>query len=212
MDYSVLDYNDTPTKQKHRKTILDESFTLFVKNSIHPVTMDDIAKASDMTLRTIYNYYNSKEEIAIDLQISSIHALQMAKTSQMKFENGFEETAHYIRFFGDWFYQHKEVTTYITIFDYSFTEQYPNFRLVDYLNDENVGHIIYESVARGVEDGSIIQKDPSELAYTIAQVAFAYVQKFIYHEMVTTFKPIKPQIGEYQLFIELMINSIRNPL
>jgi AcrR family transcriptional regulator len=210
MDYSVLGYQDTPTKQKHRKTILDEAFILFVKHSIHMVTMDDIAKASDMTLRTIYNYYNSKEEIAIDLQISAIHALEMAKITQLEFANGFEETAHWIRYFGEWFYQNKDLTTYITIFDYSFTEQYPNFRLVDYLNENNVGHIIYESVARGVKDGSIIQKDPSELAYTVAQVAFAYVQKFIYHEMVTTFEPIKPQIGDYQIFVELMINSLRN--
>jgi AcrR family transcriptional regulator len=210
MDYSVLGYQDTPTKQKHRKTILDEAFILFVKHSIHMVTMDDIAKASDMTLRTIYNYYNSKEEIAIDLQISAIHALEMAKITQLEFANGFEETAHWIRYFGEWFYQNKDLTTYITIFDYSFTEQYPNFRLVDYLNENNVGHIIYESVARGVKDGSIIQKDPSELAYTVAQVAFAYVQKFIYHEMVTTFEPINPQIGDYQIFMELMINSLRN--
>ena len=210
MDYSVLGYQDTPTKQKHRKTILDEAFILFVKHSIHMVTMDDIAKASDMTLRTIYNYYNSKEEIAIDLQISAIHALEMAKITQLEFANGFEETAHWIRYFGEWFYQNKDLTTYITIFDYSFTEQYPNFRLVDYLNESNVGHIIYESVARGVKDGSIIQKDPSELAYTVAQVAFAYVQKFIYHEMVTTFEPIKPQIGDYQIFMELIINSLRN--
>jgi AcrR family transcriptional regulator len=210
MDYNVLGYQDTPTKQKHRKTILDEAFILFVKRSIHMVTMDDIAKASDMTLRTIYNYYNSKEEIAIDLQISAIHALQMAKITQLEFDNGFEETAHWIRYFGEWFYQNKDLTTYITIFDYSFTEQYPNFRLVDYLNENNVGHIIYESVARGVKDGSIIQKDPSELAYTVAQVAFAYVQKFIYHEMVTTFEPINPQIGDYQIFMELMINSLRN--
>jgi AcrR family transcriptional regulator len=210
MDVKVLNYEESRTKQAHRETILMESFQLFIKNGIHYVTMDDIAQASKMTLRSIYNYYNSKEEIAIDLQIMAINELQKAKTSRLEFENGFLETAYWIRFFGRWFMEHQEITTYLTMFDYAFVTSYPNYRLVEFLNENNVGHIIYESINRGVQDGSIIQIDPSKLAYTIAQMAFAYVQKYIFHQVVSTFEPITDQIGNYELFIELIINSLRN--
>ena len=210
MDISVLNYTESRTKQAHRETILKNSFDLFLKSGIHYVTMDDIAKSVQMTLRSIYNYYNSKEDIAIDLQILSVNTLQKAKTTKLEFENGFLETAYWIRFFGRWFLEHKEVTTYLTMFDYAFVSEYPNYRLVEFLNENNVGHIIYESINRGVQDGSIIQLDPSKLAYTIAQMAFSYVQKYIFHLTVATFDPITDQIGNYELFVELVINSIRN--
>lgn len=210
MDTSVLNYNESRTRQAHRKNILEQAFQLFINNGIHYVTMDTIAQAAQMTLRSVYNYYNSKEEIAIDLQIISVNELQEAKTTKLEFENGFLETAYWIRFFGRWFMQHKEVTTYLTMFDYAFVTEYPNYRLVEFLNENNVGHIIFESINRGVQDGSIIQLDPSKLAYTIAQVAFAYVQKYIFHLTVATFDPITDQIGNYELFIELIINSLRN--
>jgi hypothetical protein len=99
---------------------------------------------------------------------------------------------------------------YLTMFDYAFVTEYPNYRLVDFLNENNVGHIVFESINRGVQDGSIIQVDPSKLAYTIAQVSFAYAQKYIFHQVVRTFDPITDQIGNYDFFIELMINSLRN--
>lgn len=210
MDILVLNYNESRTKQAHRQNILEQSFQLFIQNGIHYVTMDDIAKSVQMTLRSIYNYYNSKEEIAIDLQIICVHTLQQAKTTKLEFENGFLETAYWIRFFGRWFMEHKEVTTYLTMFDYAFVTDYPNYRLVEFLNENNVGHIIFESINRGVQDGSIIQLDSSKLAYTIAQIAFSYVQKYIFHLTVQTFDPITDQIGNYELFVELMINSLRN--
>lgn len=210
MDISVLNYNESRTKHAHRQNILDQSFRLFLQTGIHYVTMDDIAKTAQMTLRSIYNYYNSKEEIAIDLQIICVYTLQQAKTTKLEFENGFLETAYWIRFFGRWFMEHQEVTTYLTMFDYAFVTDYPNYRLVEFLNENNVGHIIFESINRGVQDGSIIQLDPSKLAYTIAQIAFSYVQKYIFHLTVKTFDPITDQIGNYELFVELIINSLRN--
>jgi Transcriptional regulator len=82
MDTSVLNYNESRTRQAHRKNILEQAFQLFINNGIHYVTMDTIAQAAQMTLRSVYNYYNAKEEIAIDLQIISVNELQQAKTDQ----------------------------------------------------------------------------------------------------------------------------------
>jgi AcrR family transcriptional regulator len=210
METTVLQYDESRTKQAHRKRIVNEAFTLFVKKGLHYVTMDDIANAADMTLRSVYNYYNSKEEIALDLQIMAVDMIQQAKTTKLEFENGFLETAYWLRFFARWFMENQDITAYLTMFDYAYVSEYPNYRLVDFLNENNVGHILFESVNRGVQDGTIIQIDPSKLAYTIAQMSFAYVQKFIFHKVVTTFDPITDQIGNYELFVELIINSLRN--
>ena len=211
MEYTALGYKESPTKQKHREAILSSALDLFVAYGIHAVTMDDIAVASDLTLRSIYNYYDSKEDIAIDIEIACMAAFQAEKIDIPDFENGLEEASYWIRFFGQWFMDHPKITSFLAMFDYAFTEHFPNFRLTNFLDEKDVGHILYSSVIRGIRDGSIYPySDPSEFSYTIAQVAYAYIQKYVYHLQVPTFETMSRQIGQYEIFIEILINSMRN--
>lgn len=47
----------------HRKKIMDAAETLFAKNGFSQTTIDDISKASEYSRRTIYAYYENKEDI-----------------------------------------------------------------------------------------------------------------------------------------------------
>jgi len=46
-----------------RQEILDAARELFDKNPYDDVTMDDIAEQADLSRATLYNHFNSKEDI-----------------------------------------------------------------------------------------------------------------------------------------------------
>ena len=52
---------------KKRKAILDAAFTLFNENGYKNVTIVNIAKAARVSLETIYNYFESKDNLKKEL-------------------------------------------------------------------------------------------------------------------------------------------------
>lgn len=205
----ILNYDESPTKRKKRAKILENVLSLSIANGIHQVLMSELAEASGVTLRTLYNYYNCFEEATIDLEILCMQEFVDMKYERKLFETGYDETIFRIKELGSWFLKNKELTTFLTLFDYSFTKEYTNDKFVTYLNEHNPGLIFYNQIKRGIDDGSIIKADPLELSYTLAQLAYAYIQKFVYHEIVPTYSQIVKQIGEYDLFVTLLGNSIQ---
>lgn len=51
-------------KEKKIEQILEESLILFSKKGFYSTTIPDIAKAMDMSVGNLYNYFPSKEELA----------------------------------------------------------------------------------------------------------------------------------------------------
>jgi len=65
MLYQIEDKMLSRTILKTRRRILDTSFRLFARDGISVTTMVDIAQAVGLTRRTLYNHYDTKEEIAL---------------------------------------------------------------------------------------------------------------------------------------------------
>lgn len=59
--------NLSSTKKKQLDNILKQAERCFVKYGIAHTTMSDIAKEADVYRRTLYNYFDSKEEIASEI-------------------------------------------------------------------------------------------------------------------------------------------------
>lgn len=76
MKTEILEYQESRTNIKKRKQILKSSQSLFLRNGIDGTSMMMIAEASDVTRRTVYNYYDSKEDIAVDLQILNMEKME----------------------------------------------------------------------------------------------------------------------------------------
>lgn len=76
MKTEILGYQESRTNVKKRKQILKSSQSLFLRNGIDGTSMMMIADASDVTRRTVYNYYDSKEDIAVDLQILNMEKME----------------------------------------------------------------------------------------------------------------------------------------
>ncbi|MBN2655618.1 MAG: TetR family transcriptional regulator [Spirochaetales bacterium] len=65
MFYHIEDKALSRTILKTRRRILETSFGLFARNGIFKTTMVDIADAVGLTRRTLYNHYDTKEDLAV---------------------------------------------------------------------------------------------------------------------------------------------------
>ncbi|MDR4968056.1 MAG: TetR/AcrR family transcriptional regulator, partial [Acholeplasmataceae bacterium] len=72
----LLNYNENNYKKKNRRIIIDKARDLFISEGIHSPTMKDIASAAGISLRSVYNYYQTKDDLAIDIQIVTMEIIK----------------------------------------------------------------------------------------------------------------------------------------
>jgi AcrR family transcriptional regulator len=67
--------------EQTRGRVLEAAYELFRRQGYNRVTMDDIAKAAELTKRTLYHHFNSKDQLLADVLESQHHlALQAFRT------------------------------------------------------------------------------------------------------------------------------------
>ncbi len=67
--------------EQTRGRVLEAAYKLFRRQGYNRVTMDDIAKAAELTKRTLYHHFNSKDQLLADVLESQHHlALQAFRT------------------------------------------------------------------------------------------------------------------------------------
>jgi AcrR family transcriptional regulator len=67
--------------EQTRARVLEAAYKLFRRQGYNRVTMDDIAKAAELTKRTLYHHFNSKDQLLADVLESQHHqALQAFRT------------------------------------------------------------------------------------------------------------------------------------
>ena len=75
----VAPKNEGLRERKRRQTrqrIIDEGLKLFLANGFDATTLDAIAEAADISRRTFFYYFKSKEDIVLAYQSGSIERLR----------------------------------------------------------------------------------------------------------------------------------------
>ncbi|MFU8793421.1 MAG: TetR/AcrR family transcriptional regulator [Acholeplasmataceae bacterium] len=208
----LLNYNENNYKKKNRRIIIDKARDLFISEGIHSPTMKDIADAAGISLRSVYNYYQTKDDLAIDIQIVAMEVIKYSFSNYTYNQNitAFQNLENVIeKIFNDLLNNQKAVK-YITAFDYHFYNSYPDNRYNIYLNSIKSSNIPIEIVEHALLDKSIyFPKDQAVLTLiTIFQSILAYAQKIIYREKAMLTEDISGK-GDLSIFKELILRGIK---
>ncbi len=199
MDIDILEYGDSRTLNKKRKEILSVSRELFIEFGIEQASMKLIADKARITRRSLYNYYDSKEQIAIDVQILNLKDMNFFETwGCVLISIDLQETLKRIpeiakKAMGE----HKFHYILISKLDSHFNQGYPDSKYPDFLRKE---------VAAAYPDVYI---DYNPLDYRVewfhANLLLAYIQR-----LATRNKSASLSYSDVQSEIELLAKLISN--
>ena len=174
MNTELLGYSDSRTNTRKRIQILSAARSLFFEECVDQTTMYLIAERAGVTRRTVYNYYDSKEKIAVDLQILAMEEMGFHDLWTDSCLNIGEEKL--FTFARDLLVTHIDQMNFISCFDFFFSEGYPDSRYIEYLT-RKAGE---RKVALGIPDSDPIEEHPvyGPANFTL-HLLTAYIQRLI---------------------------------
>ena len=81
-------------KEQKRKRIIESAAKLFSQKSYHEVMMEDVAKLSSIAKGTVYNYFDSKEELYFSIMKQRMEKLTVSLQEKIKDESSSIESLH----------------------------------------------------------------------------------------------------------------------
>ena len=206
----ILNYNESNIKKKRRKNILDKSMDLFIRDGIHSLTMQDIAKECGISIRSLYYYYSTKEDLAVDIQIC-VFTNEWFNVKELDINtSGYELLKKLVFNVVDHIENNKKIIKYITAFDYYFHNEYPSEKYLKHLEDIQSNTIIEKIVTLTGKDNTINTHGESieTTVATIFQSILAYSQRAIYREKALLSEGIV-SLGSLRLHAELLVYALK---
>lgn len=207
----LLNYDESPVRQRKRADIINQSMDMFIRDGIHPLHMKEIAKECGISLRSLYYYYQSKEDLAVDIQIIAFNSITSELFSGINLNQpGYLVIQDIIDHLKELFKVKQKQIKYVTAFDYHFHNEYPNGKYNSFLN------VMHEKVNSDLKGGNFLfdgtietfNFDINDYLPTIFQSMFAYAQKTIYREKAMLSEDT-PNMGDLDLYAEIIKNSVQ---
>ncbi|WP_028974645.1 TetR/AcrR family transcriptional regulator [Spirochaeta cellobiosiphila] len=169
-------------KERRIQEIINAARYLFSTKGLHNTTMMDIAEQAELSRRTLYHYFASKEDISYVIMLQSY---QLMKNLILKSWEGYNRTAYEKMEFlkgalVDFYHKHFDEFTFTLFLDFSIDEEVPPteeaskcYQIIDSLVSD-IARILKE----GVEDGSLRPLgEPEHVALTILTMLQGTMQK-----------------------------------
>lgn len=169
--------NREEKKNLTQERIIDSASVLFSQNNYHEVMIEDVAKNAGIAKGTVYNYFNSKEELYFYLIEQKLSALTNSLIEKTKRENNRINSLH----------------TFV-IHNYMFMMKYSNFSLIyqkESFNKQNkfceeinllenrFKQLLNDIISMGQEDGVFRKTDIKLTTELILGSLYAAVNKGI---------------------------------
>ena len=209
--FENINYMESKTKKGKRAEILQVSMDLFIRDGIHNVTMQEIAKKSDISIRSLYYYYNSKEDLAVDIQISVFGSnwlkLDIEDTSEL---TAYELLCKMKDNLVSYINNNKKAVKYIAAFDFYFYNSYPSDKYLIHLENIQSNTLSSDIIRKAELDNSIDCKGYGVLVTiaTLFHSIMAYSQRIIYREKAMLLEKTGDK-GSLELHAQLLIESLK---
>lgn len=155
----------------HRQTILDAAEQVFYEKGFYATTIEDLSKASSYSRRTIYTYFENKEDILYNIVLKGLTSLNQDLTDVLNIEGDFLTKYYAIC---------KAITTYYQTYPYSFDSvntmknsdinlsEIPPTLMQIFASGTETNQLLENFLKQGQEDG-IIQKNvnPQQAVYIL---------------------------------------------
>ncbi|WDV44379.1 TetR/AcrR family transcriptional regulator [Clostridiaceae bacterium M8S5] len=207
----VLNYKESNVKSKKREEILKKSMDIFINEGIYAPTMKEIAKKCGVSLRSLYYYYQNKEDLAVDIQLLCMHEYNNSVYKNYDGNKSAHELMSEIIYRQvDMLQSNAKLIKYITVFDYYFINSYPNDKYVNYLEKMLVESLYDELIEKARTDNTIELHgaDPTVIFASTAQCILGYAQKIIYREkaMLTEKRETK---GDLNVLANMLVCALK---
>ncbi len=90
----IVEVKKKNKKIEKRERILEAAAILFSRKSYHEVMVDDVAKHAKIAKGTVYNYFNSKEELYFSIMRQRMEKLTISLKEKIKSEMSSVESLH----------------------------------------------------------------------------------------------------------------------
>ena len=200
--------------------IMEAAFKLFSEKGIDTITMNDIAKKAEIGVASLYRYYETKEQIAIQ---TSIWAWEKQKDfilpllMENDYDNisGLEQVKKVISLFMKLYENQSDFLRYIYFFDsFAVRSKINNQALKDYENIIlSIKDIISKAITKGINDKSINEKyknKEEELYFTITHTMFSTTQKLALSKNLLAIDTNQNIIQELKMLSDILISGIKN--
>lgn len=206
-------YDDSRTRGKNRKKIVDVAKKLFIENGIAHTTIIDIVKETEMERKTFYNYFVDKEEISDYIYFQSMIKFYGHGFSADVYEdckNGYEKIEKYLKSIVDRYVEYSHDMLFLVHYDYYFKKT---------ISEETIASI-YEEVSfqrpekyfvEGVNDGSIIidGDNPLNAFNVISQSLGSYASRLIFRGYRNGVEKVTLDFSTLYDLLDILLKSIK---
>ncbi len=206
-----LNYDESNVKKKKRNEIIRISKNIFIRDGIHPVTMQQLAKECGISLRSLYYYYKNKEDLAVDIQIQTLGTgWFMSEYNYDDSNTAYDLIKDMINHFVEYANTNEKDIKYITAFDFYFYNEYPSEKYNNHLKNNIHSHTFYEKITSSIKNDDTVEHfgDPDNLVATIFQSIMSYAQRIIYREKAMLSETLGNQ-GSLEIYSKIILNSIK---
>lgn len=197
--------------------ILECTFELF-SNGIEPVTMNEIAQSAEIGVASLYRYFSTKDDLAIECATfawNKEESIFRRNFDAEKFNNlsGFDELRQLLTFFPELLKTEGKFFRFVYYFDaYIHHQKVTPERLTRY-EATIIGptKLVYDAIKKGREDGTVNTHNATdeELYLTVTHTLFSLAQKLsLSGEMLYMDRSISAQT-QMDLITQLVLDTLR---
>lgn len=171
-------------KETSKLNIVDVSKELFCERGFSQTNMADIAEMAKISRKTLYRYFSSKEEIAMEIELDVFKTFVSIQDGYVKTlsGNGFEKLSRYLEKLDEMVDEYSQMIRFTGLFDYYLVGEYPSSGSQNAFVEliEKVDHPFIEFLTEGIKDGSIVTDvEIAYLARTISNSFLALAQRVV---------------------------------